>query len=50
MELRGTVRGIAVYDDFAHHPRLCAPRSTACAAARGAKARILAVFEPAATP
>ena len=20
MELRGTVRGIAVYDDFAHHP------------------------------
>lgn len=47
MELRGTVRGIAVYDDFAHHPTaLCAPRSTACAAALGAKARILAVFEP----
>ena len=45
MELRATVRGVAVYDDFAHHP-------TAIAATLGAlrervgSARILAVLEP----
>ncbi len=45
MELRGTVGGVAVYDDFAHHP-------TAIAATVGALrervgiARILAVLEP----
>ncbi len=46
MELRGTVRGIAVYDDLPTTPRPCAPRSTACAAAWSHKARILAAFEP----
>ena len=55
MEVRGTVNGITVYDDFAHHPtairttvdglrrQLAGPASTAGLPARG---RILAVFEP----
>jgi UDP-N-acetylmuramate: L-alanyl-gamma-D-glutamyl-meso-diaminopimelate ligase len=47
MELRGTVGGIAVYDDFAHHPT--AIRTTVDGLRRrlgeGA-GRILAVFEP----
>ena len=45
MELRGTVDGISVYDDFAHHPT--AIRTTVDGLRRrvGA-ARILAVFEP----
>ncbi len=45
MELRGTVRGIHVYDDFAHHPT--AIRTTVNGLRRQVgKARILAVFEP----
>lgn len=46
MELRGTVGGIAVYDDFAHHPT--AIRTTLDGLRRrvGPEARILAVFEP----
>ncbi|MGE4329556.1 UDP-N-acetylmuramate:L-alanyl-gamma-D-glutamyl-meso-diaminopimelate ligase [Diaphorobacter sp.] len=50
MELRGTVRGISVYDDFAHHPT--ALRTTLDGLRRrlgaegGDAARILAVFEP----
>jgi len=46
MELRGTVSGIAVYDDFAHHPT--AIRTTLDGLRRrvGPAARILAVFEP----
>ena len=46
MELRGTVAGISVYDDFAHHPT--ALRTTLDGLRRrvGAGARILAVFEP----
>jgi UDP-N-acetylmuramate: L-alanyl-gamma-D-glutamyl-meso-diaminopimelate ligase len=56
LELRGTVGGVRVYDDFAHHPT--AIRTTLdglrrqldqqrAAAGRGAApARILAVFEP----
>ncbi|GAC1605355.1 MAG: UDP-N-acetylmuramate:L-alanyl-gamma-D-glutamyl-meso-diaminopimelate ligase [Ramlibacter sp.] len=45
MELLGTVRGVAVYDDFAHHPT--AIRTTVDGLRRkiGAQ-RILAVFEP----
>ncbi len=45
MEVRGTVQGITVYDDFAHHPT--AIRTTVDGLRRqvGA-ARILAVFEP----
>ena len=46
MELRGTVRGIAVYDDFAHHPT--AIRTTVDGLRRqlAPGQRILAVFEP----
>jgi len=46
MELRGTVHGIAVYDDFAHHPT--ALRTTLDGLRRriGPGARILAAFEP----
>ncbi len=45
MELRGTVDGIAVYDDFAHHPTAIA---TTLAGLRGrvGGARIVAVLEP----
>ncbi len=46
MEVRGTVHGITVYDDFAHHPT--AIRTTLAGLRRsvGAQARILAVIEP----
>src|SRR3982750_3555099 len=45
LELRGTVAGIAVYDDFAHHPT--AMRTTIEGLRRKVgNARILAVFEP----
>jgi UDP-N-acetylmuramate: L-alanyl-gamma-D-glutamyl-meso-diaminopimelate ligase len=46
LELRGQVRGVSVYDDFAHHPT--AMRSTVDGLRRkvGLDARILAVFEP----
>jgi len=45
MELRGTVAGIAVWDDFAHHPSAIA---TTLAGLRDqvGDARILAVLEP----
>ena len=46
MEVRGSVRGITVYDDFAHHPT--AIRTTLDGLRRqiGKDARLLAVFEP----
>jgi UDP-N-acetylmuramate: L-alanyl-gamma-D-glutamyl-meso-diaminopimelate ligase len=46
MEVRGSVNGITVYDDFAHHPT--AIRTTLDGLRRqvGRSARILAVFEP----
>jgi UDP-N-acetylmuramate: L-alanyl-gamma-D-glutamyl-meso-diaminopimelate ligase len=45
MEVRGTVRGITVYDDFAHHPTAIA--STVAGLRRKVgSARILAVLEP----
>nr|HET7858094.1 UDP-N-acetylmuramate:L-alanyl-gamma-D-glutamyl-meso-diaminopimelate ligase [Caldimonas sp.] len=45
LELRGTVGGIAIYDDFAHHPT--AIRTTIEGLRRKVgDARILAVFEP----
>jgi UDP-N-acetylmuramate: L-alanyl-gamma-D-glutamyl-meso-diaminopimelate ligase len=46
MEVRGSVHGITVYDDFAHHPT--AIRTTLDGLRRkvGADSRILAVFEP----
>ena len=46
MEVRGTVAGIKVYDDFAHHPT--AIRTTLDGLRRqiGKGQRILAIFEP----
>ena len=45
MELRGTVRGIAVYDDFAHHPTAIQTTLEGLRQKVGA-ARIHAVLEP----
>ena len=46
MEVRGTVAGVTVYDDFAHHPT--AIRTTLDGLRRqiGTEQRILAIFEP----
>ena len=45
LELKGSVRGVGVYDDFAHHPT--AIRETIAALRERIRdARILAVFEP----
>ena len=46
MELRGTVRGIAVYDDFAHHPTALRTTLDGLRRSLSPEARILAVFEP----
>ncbi len=45
MELRGTVKGIKVYDDFAHHPTAIATTLQGLRKQTGAQ-RILAVIEP----
>ncbi len=45
MEVRGTVRGVTVYDDFAHHPTAIATTLDGLRQRVGA-ARILAVLEP----
>jgi UDP-N-acetylmuramate: L-alanyl-gamma-D-glutamyl-meso-diaminopimelate ligase len=45
MEVRGTVRGVTVYDDFAHHPTAIAATLDGLRHKVGA-ARILAVLEP----
>ena len=45
MELRGTVAGVAVYDDFAHHPTAIATTIAGLRKQVG-KSRILAVLEP----
>ncbi|TAJ77228.1 MAG: UDP-N-acetylmuramate:L-alanyl-gamma-D-glutamyl-meso-diaminopimelate ligase [Gallionellaceae bacterium] len=45
MEVRGTVNGITVYDDFAHHPTAIAT-TVAGLRRKVGKARILAVLEP----
>ena len=45
MELRGTANGIAVYDDFAHHPTAIATTVEGLRRKVG-RARILAVLEP----
>lgn len=49
MELRGTVNGIRVYDDFAHHPTAIALTLSGLRKQldqRGAGGRIIAVLEP----
>lgn len=45
MEVRGTVRGVTVYDDFAHHPTAIDTTIAGLRRKAGA-ARILAVIEP----
>ena len=45
MEVRGAVRGITVYDDFAHHPTAI-ETTIAGLRARVGQSRILAVLEP----
>jgi UDP-N-acetylmuramate: L-alanyl-gamma-D-glutamyl-meso-diaminopimelate ligase len=45
MEVRGTVRGVTVYDDFAHHPTAIATTLDGLRRRVGG-ARILAVLEP----
>ena len=45
MELRGTEAGVAVYDDFAHHPTAIAETLAGVRKARPG-ARIWAIFEP----
>jgi UDP-N-acetylmuramate: L-alanyl-gamma-D-glutamyl-meso-diaminopimelate ligase len=45
MELRGTVAGVAVWDDFAHHPTAIATTVSGLRKQVG-RARILAVLEP----
>ena len=53
MEVRGTVAGVTVYDDFAHHPSAIATTLDGLKrqleqqlAKAGSKSRILAVLEP----
>jgi len=46
LELRGTVGGVAVYDDFAHHPSAIATTIDGLRRRVGPHARILAVLEP----
>ncbi|MEL5848347.1 MAG: UDP-N-acetylmuramate:L-alanyl-gamma-D-glutamyl-meso-diaminopimelate ligase [Candidatus Igneacidithiobacillus chanchocoensis] len=46
LELRGERRGVAVYDDFAHHPTAIAKTLAALRARVGSNKRILAVLEP----
>jgi UDP-N-acetylmuramate: L-alanyl-gamma-D-glutamyl-meso-diaminopimelate ligase len=45
LEVRGTVRGVTVYDDFAHHPTAIAATIEGLRSRIG-KSRILAVLEP----
>lgn len=45
MEVRGTVNGVTVYDDFAHHPTAIATTLEGLRQAAG-HARIIAVLEP----
>ncbi|MFA6014949.1 MAG: UDP-N-acetylmuramate:L-alanyl-gamma-D-glutamyl-meso-diaminopimelate ligase [Gallionellaceae bacterium] len=45
MEVKGTVNGVTVYDDFAHHPTAIAT-TVAGLRQKVGKARILAVLEP----
>ncbi len=46
LELRGEVQGVAVYDDFAHHPTAIAKTLAALRSHVGPERRILAVLEP----
>lgn len=46
LELRGEVRGVRVYDDFAHHPTAIQETVTALRARVGDSGRLIAVLEP----
>jgi UDP-N-acetylmuramate: L-alanyl-gamma-D-glutamyl-meso-diaminopimelate ligase len=46
LELRGEVRGIRVYDDFAHHPTAVRETIAALRSRLGPKERVVSVFEP----
>ena len=46
LELRGDVRGVKVYDDFAHHPTAIAATIKALKQRAKAGERVIAVFEP----
>jgi UDP-N-acetylmuramate: L-alanyl-gamma-D-glutamyl-meso-diaminopimelate ligase len=46
LELRGVVRGVSVYDDFAHHPTAVRATLRALRAMMPAPGRLVAVFEP----
>ena len=46
MELRGSVRGVSVFDDFAHHPTAIATTVGGLRRRIGREGRILAVLEP----
>ncbi len=46
MEVRGTVNGVTVYDDFAHHPTAIETTVGGLRQKLGKSARILAVLEP----
>ncbi len=46
MEVRGTVKGVTVYDDFAHHPTAIATTLDGLRGQVGPATRILAVLEP----
>ncbi len=46
MERRGVVRGITVYDDFAHHPTAMRTTLDGLRQRVGSQARILVAFEP----
>src|SRR5699024_4089871 len=46
LELQGTVAGVSVYDDFAHHPSAIATTVQGLRRRLGSQARILAVIEP----
>lgn len=45
MEVRGEVKGITIYDDFAHHPTAIATTLAGLRARIGAKARLVAILE-----
>lgn len=46
MQLLGQVRGIHLYDDFAHHPTAMATTLAGLRARLGSAAQIVAIFEP----
>ncbi len=46
MELRGVVKGVELYDDFAHHPTAIATTLAGLRRSGGAQRRIVAIIEP----